>query len=404
MNGSTPLSSASLSETAAPPGRPGWTRRLGRALSRLDWSAYGIVVAMILIWLVFNVATAGLFLSPRNLTYLAVQAVILGIGSCGMVLVMVAGHIDLSVGSAVGLTATVAAYAQVALGWPGPPAVLAAIGVGLLIGIWQGGWVAFAGIPAFIVTLAGMTLLRGLTYLLTNGQTYAPMTPDVGVIAGGFIGSVPSAVLVVAAIVGAIGVAIRRGRAGGASRQHAVTAEILRSLPLLIILGIVLYVAWAYRGIPIAVLIFAVLALTLAFVATRTRFGRHLYAIGGGREAAILAGIDAASHTFALFVGMGALYGLAGVVLASRLNGAPPDPALGLELDCITAAIIGGTSLMGGVGTIQGAILGAILLTSVSNGMDLMGMSSYFQFVVKGLILLLAVLLDMFLKRRQVVS
>ena len=404
MNGSTQSSSASLSETAAPTGRPGWTRRLGRALSRLDWSAYGIVVAMILIWLVFNVATAGLFLSPRNLTYLAVQAVILGIGSCGMVLVMVAGHIDLSVGSAVGLTATVAAYAQVALGWPGPPAILAAIGVGLLIGIWQGGWVAFAGIPAFIVTLAGMTLLRGLTYLLTNGQTYAPMTPDVGVIAGGFIGSVPSAVLVVAAIVGAIAVAIRRGRAGGAPRQHAVTAEILRSLPLLIILGIVLYVAWAYRGIPIAVLIFAVLALTLAFVATRTRFGRHLYAIGGGREAAILAGIDAASHTFALFVGMGALYGLAGVVLASRLNGAPPDPALGLELDCITAAIIGGTSLMGGVGTIQGAILGAILLTSVSNGMDLMGMSSYFQFVVKGLILLLAVLLDMFLKRRQVVS
>jgi D-xylose transport system permease protein len=180
--------------------------------------------------------------------------------------------------------------------------------------------------------------------------------------------------------------------------------ESLRSLPVLIILAVILYVAWTYRGIPIAVLIFAVLALSLAFVATRTRFGRHLYAIGGGREAAILAGINTASHTFVLFVGMGALYGLAGVVLASRLNGAPPDPALGLELDCITAAIIGGTSLMGGVGTIQGAILGAILLTSVSNGMDLIGMSSYFQFVVKGLILLLAVLLDMFLKRRQVAA
>lgn len=404
MNGSPPISSTSPSGATSQPGRPGGARRIGRALSRLDWSAYGIVVAMLVIWLVFNVATAGLFLSPRNLTYLAVQTVILGIGACGMVLVMVAGHIDLSIGSAVGLTATVAAYAQVALGWPGPLAILAAIGVGVAIGIWQGSWVAFAGIPAFIVTLAGLTLFRGLTYLLTNGQTYAPMTPDVGAIAGGFIGAVPSAVLVIAAIIGAIALAMRRGRAAGAPREHAVTTEVLRSLPVLIILGIVLYVAWAYRGIPIAVLIFAILALALTFVATRTRFGRHLYAIGGGREAAIIAGINTAAHTFALFVGMGALYGLAGVVLASRLNGAPPDPALGLELDCITAAIIGGTSLMGGVGTIQGAILGAILLTSVSNGMDLIGMSSYLQFVVKGLILLLAVLLDLFLKRRQVAS
>jgi D-xylose transport system permease protein len=383
---------------------PGGIRRLGRALSRLDWSAYGIVVAMLVIWLVFNVATGGLFLSPRNLTYLAVQAVILGIGACGMVLVMVAGHIDLSIGSAVGLTATVAAYTQVALGWPGPLAIVAAVAVGVAIGIWQGGWVAFAGIPAFIVTLAGLTLLRGLTYLLTNGQTYAPMTADVGVIAGGFIGAAPSTVLVVAAIGGALLLAVRRSRSAEAPAAHAATMEILRSLPVLIILAVILYVAWTYRGIPIAVLIFAVLALSLAFVATRTRFGRHLYAIGGGREAAILAGINTASHTFVLFVGMGALYGLAGVVLASRLNGAPPDPALGLELDCITAAIIGGTSLMGGVGTIQGAILGAILLTSVSNGMDLIGMSSYFQFVVKGLILLLAVLLDMFLKRRQVAA
>jgi D-xylose transport system permease protein len=370
----------------------------------LDWSEYGLVVAMLFIWLAFNVATGGLFLSPRNLTYLAVQAVIIGIGACGMVLVMVAGHIDLSIGSAVGLTATVAAYAQVALGWPGPPAVMAAIAVGVAIGIWQGGWIAFARIPAFIVTLAGLTLLRGLTYLLTNGQTYAPMTPDVGVIAGGFIGALPSAVLVVAAIVGAVGLAMRRGRAGGRPREHAATTEVLRSLPLLLILAIVLYVALAYRGIPIAVLILAIVALSLAFVANRTRFGRHLYAIGGSREAATLAGINTARHTFILFVGMGLLYGLAGVVLASRLNGAPPDPALGLELDCITAAIIGGTSLAGGVGKIQGALLGATLLTSISNGMDLMGMSSYFQFVVKGVILLLAVLLDMFLKQRQVAS
>jgi ABC-type xylose transport system permease subunit len=222
-------------------------------------------------------------------------------------------------------------------------------------------------------------------------------------IAGGSLARDASVLVVVVLAVVYVAVLVRSARSatGGQPTASAIAVSIAQGTPVLAVLAIVAIVGTSYKGIPYPVLVLAAIAVVLAFIAQRTRFGRHLYAIGGNREAAILAGVNVARHTFLAFVGMGILYALAGTVLAARLNGAVPDSALGLELDVITACIIGGTSLFGGSGTIQGVILGALLLTSLNNGMDLLGFSTYLQWIVKGVVLLLAVLLDVTLKRRR---
>lgn len=372
--------------------------------ARVDWGAYGVVIATVAIWLVFNAASDGLFLSPRNLTLVMEQSVVVGIVACGMVLVMVTGNIDLSVGSTVGLACVISGYMQVVQGWDTLPTIALVLIVGLAIGMWQGLWVAYVGIPAFIVTLAGMSLFRGAAFVLDQGQSYAPMAPSFSWIASSSLNTELSAVLVVVAAVSYVLFSVLSTEGGTASLRSTrlVASALARAVPVLVLLAVVGWVVVSYRGIPVAVLILTAVALLLTFIANRTRFGRHLYAIGGNREAAFLAGVTVKRHTFVVFAGMGLLYGLAGIVLAARMNGAPVDAVIGLELDVITACIIGGTSLFGGIGKIQGSILGVMLLTSLSNGLDLLGFSTYAQFIVKGMVLLLAVLLDVFLKRHRI--
>ncbi len=388
---------------AESPGRTLPTGESSKSLfGRIDWSVYGIIAVTLVIWLGFNIATGGLFLSPHNLSQLMVQTVVLGILACGMVLVMVAGNIDLSVGSAVGLTATILAYAESQLGWSTPAALGITLLVGLLMGAWQGAWLALTRIPAFIVTLAGLTIFRGITFLMTNGQTFAPLEETTSKIANGTLGPVASIGLAVIGLIIYVGIKLRsNSRANKEGYGKSSGKVLLGAVPLVILIAAVLYVSLAHRGLPFAVLILAAVAVTLSFIANRTKFGRHLYAMGGGPAAARLAGINVAKTSFFLFLGMGAIYAISGTVLASRLGGAPPDPAFGMELDVITAVIIGGTSMAGGVGTIRGALIGAVLLTSLTNGLDLMGVSSYLQFVIKGLILLGAVLLDQIVKGRE---
>ena len=382
-------------------GRRGWRG----SLERFDWGAYGIVFGTVAIWLIFNVTTGGLFLSPRNLTLLLVQTAGLGMLASGAVLIMVSGNIDLSAGSSVGLCMTMVAIFQVSYGWDTPGAIGIVLLVGIAIGVWQGLWVAYAGIPAFIVTLASLSLLRGLAFIITNGQTFSPMSPSFESLANGSL--VPSVSLVAVVVVAVVYIAyLARSAITSRSAQpggRAIAAAIGRGIPILAVLAIVALVSSLYKGIPYPVIGLAAVALAVAFVALRTRYGRHIYAIGGNREAAILAGVNVSRHVFFAFVGMGVLYALAGSLLASRLNGAIPDASLGLELDVITACIIGGTSLFGGVGTIQGAILGSLLLTSLNSGMELLGFSTFMEWVVKGCVLLLAVLLDVTLKRRRAV-
>ncbi len=369
-------------------------------VKRINWGAYGVIAATIIIWVFFNITTNGLFFSPRNLTMMLIQGVVLGVVVNGVLLIMVTGNIDISIASAVGLCATIAAYLQAIQNWETLPTIIAVVFIGIVIGLMQGTWVAYIGIPAFIVTLAGQTIFRGLAFLLNHGQTYSPMTQSFKYIAGGSTSYGVSVVLLVAAALAVIIIEINNANKLD-KRERSLISIIRKILPTLVLLGLVAYVSLSYKGIPVPVIILATLSVVVYFISNRTRFGRHLYAIGGNPEAALLAGINVKFHVLLTFTGMGALYALSGIVLASRVNGAPPDPALFLEMDAITACVIGGTSMFGGIGTIPGAILGTILLISLNNGMDLMGISTFVQFVVKGVVLLLAVLLDISLKRRR---
>jgi D-xylose transport system permease protein len=393
-------------ETSEPPatGRPdgaaGDRARRPLRLASVDWTTYGLLLGLVTIGIVFAIGTDGLFLSGRNLTLLLVQAVILGISTAGIVFIMVAGHIDLSVGSAVGLVATVVAWTQSQQHFGTFASVGTAILVGLLIGGWQGLWVAYLKVPAFIVTLAGMMLIRGMTYILAEGQTYAVQSQGIMSLATGQLSKALSLALVVVTAV----LALLPDDEASEDAQGPLRGWIrlvVRRVPVLVLLGLIVYLAMSYRGIPYAVLIVAALASILTFVGNSTLYGRRIYAIGGDVESARRAGINVKRYVFVLFALMGLVYALDGIMLSARLGGAPPDPALFLELNAITAAIIGGTSLFGGVGRVAGALLGAVLLTSLSNGMQLMNISTSYQYVVEGVVLLFAVLVDITLKEKR---
>lgn len=379
----------------------------GRRSGSLQWGTYGILGALILLWIGFNILSQGLFLSPRNMITLLLQTAVLAIVACGMVLIMVSGNIDLSVGSSVGLLTTLAAALQVSQHWSIAATISVTAVTGIVIGSWQGAWVAYGGIPAFIVTLGSMSLFRGITYLMTRGQTLAPMSDAYSVFGGGLLGRDVSMYLVIAvALVVFVMEGVRYARRRKVANPKSFTAKSAVRLAGVVVIGLLMVLALKTTrpqipvGIPVSTLVVAAVVISLAFVANRMRFGRHLYAIGGNREAALLAGINVRLHIFLIFAIMGLLYALSSVVLSSRLNGAPPDPALNMELDAITSAVIGGTSLFGGVGTVGGAIIGALFLSTISNGMSLMGMSTFVELVVKGTVLLLAVFMNLRLKAR----
>jgi D-xylose transport system permease protein len=375
-------------------GKRSYSRRLGPHVTSILRS-YGLLIALLIIGLVFEVLTDGLFISSRNIPLLLRQAAIVSIVAMGVALVIVMGHIDLSIGSAVGLCAIVAAFLMKQAEWSVMAAVLAVFAVGIAIGAWHGLAVSVMRVPAFVVTLGGLLIFRGIGLVITEGETLASFPRSFQVFGQGFISPAQSiALLVVGTAVYAVYLllpALRRRRFG--------IAIVLRFA--LVLLGALFlgYSVQGSTGLPVPVAIMGALAIVLGFVASRTRFGRHLYAIGGNRAAAELSGIRVRPTTFGMFVIMGALYALAGVILASRLNGAPPQGAPFLELDAIAAAVIGGTSLMGGVGTVGGALLGALLLTSVSNGLSLMSVPTFYQLIASGLILVLAVFFDVQTKR-----
>ncbi|TAM70677.1 MAG: hypothetical protein EPN48_04780 [Microbacteriaceae bacterium] len=358
---------------------------------------YGLVVVLIALALVFQLLTDDLFLSSRNIPVLLRQAAITGIVACGVCLVIVSREIDLSIGSAVGLCAISFAYLAVNAHWPIVLALVAAVAVGLLIGIWQGFLVATIGVPAFVVTLGGLLMFRGIGLVITGGNTISGLPPSVIWIGSGMLDA--TATIVFAAALLAIYVCVRAlaGRLTVATlRRHWI--QYLTALAIGVLA--MMYLSTG-PGLPVPVAILAIVGLVLSLLASDTRYGRQLYAIGGNREAARLSGVRVARNVFVIFCVMGLLYAVAGLVLVGRLNGAPPDGAPFLELDAIAAAVIGGTSLMGGVGRVGGAVLGAILIASVSNGLSLMNVNSFYQMVASGLILIVAVAIDIRSKKNH---
>ncbi|WP_028044971.1 multiple monosaccharide ABC transporter permease [Cellulomonas sp. URHE0023] len=370
----------------------------------------GIFVAFIAIVGLFAILTDGTLLSPGNVTNIVLQYSYVLILAIGMMIVIIAGHIDLSVGSLVALTGSVSAVVVIRHGQPWWVGVLAGVAVGLLCGMWQGLWVAYVGIPAFIVTLAGMLIFRGLTLKVLDNISLSPFPAEYQRIAGGFLngflgGNGYDVFTILIGAVAVVGYAVSqlRSRQGRIRYQQAV-----ESMPIFItkiaLVGIVV-MAFAYqlsrsRGLPIVLLILGVLIITYSVLTSKTKFGRHVYAIGGNLSAAQLSGVKVPRVNFLIFVNMGLLAAVAGVVYSSRSNGAQPGAGNMFELDAIAACFIGGASTTGGVGRISGAIVGGLLVGVMSNGMQLMGIDQAVQQVVKGLVLLLAVAFDIFNKRR----
>jgi D-xylose transport system permease protein len=349
----------------------------------LDWRALTMLGALLAIWVVFSVATDGTFLLPRNLSLLARQMAVTSILAVGMVLVIVAGQIDLSVGALAGLTGALAALAYARLGWPLPLALLLALGVGAALGALEGSLVAWLRIPPFIVTLGGMLVFQGALLGVTGGVSTAPPRPFLLVGQAYLppaVGWIVAAGIAAALVFAALRVPGRRRLARLGLAALALGAVALMS---------------AYAGVPVPVLVVLALATILAVVARHTPFGRHLYAIGGNREAAFYCGIAIEKHLVGVFTLMGLLSGAAGVVLTGRVGAATPNAGQLMELDAIAAAVIGGTSLLGGQGTIWGALLGALVMASLDNGMSLLNTEAFWQPILKGGILVAAVAVDM---------
>ncbi|AIG76338.1 Conserved putative membrane protein [Amycolatopsis japonica] len=376
----------------------------------------GIYVAFALIVVLFSILTGGALLEPQNISNLIVQNSYVLILAIGMILIIIAGHIDLSVGSVVALTGAISAVLMVNLGVAWPVALLITLAVGAVIGAWQGYWVAYFGIPAFIVTLAGMLIFRALTLTVLGNQGIGPFPDEVRTLAngftGGYLGNIGLGPLggadVVSLLVGALAIAgaiVSRWRKRTARLNYLQEVDPLPMFLLKIaaaaavVLFVVVQLA-RYKNLPWVLILLSVLVIGYSLVTTRAVFGRHIYAIGGNLQAATLSGVKVKSVTFWIFVNMGVLSALAGIIVAGRLNQAGPTAGNMFELDAIAAAFIGGAAVQGGVGKVVGAITGGLIMGVINNGMSLIGAPTESVNLVKGFVLLAAVAYDIWTKRR----
>ena len=370
----------------------------------------GIYVAFVAIIALFAVLTGGVSLSPGNITNIVLQYSYILVLAIGMVIVIIAGHIDLSVGSVVALTGATSAVLVIKHGMPWWVGIVAALAVGLAVGAWQGFWVAYVGIPAFIVTLAGMLLFRGLTLQVLNNISLSPFPTEYQKVASGFLngllgGNGFDAFTLLIGVIAVAGYAVSgfRTRVARIKYQQPVESFPLFVARVVVVGAVVMAFAWQLahaRGLPVVLIILAVLIISYAVISKRTVFGRQIYAIGGNLAAAQLSGVKVRVVNFWIFVNMGFLSAVAGVIYSSRSNGAQPAAGNMFELDAIAACFIGGAAVTGGVGTVVGAMVGGLLVATMSNGMQLMGVDQSVQSVVKGLVLLLAVAFDVYNKRR----
>jgi putative multiple sugar transport system permease protein len=377
---------------------------------------YGLLIALVAIMLFFQFLTGGVLFRPVNLTNLVLQNSFIVIMALGMLLIIVAGHIDLSVGSIVALTGGISAFLLVK--WQLSPFIVVplCLVIGGLIGAAQGYWIAYQKIPAFIVTLAGMLVFRGLTYLVLSNRSLGPFPKDFQSLSTGFIPDLiplgdPATSLIknyfsLIVVLALVGIAIYNGfRNRRVNEAHGTENEpfafFIAQLAVISIVAVFLgFQLSTYRGLPNVLVVMGLLIALYAFITTRSTIGRRIYAMGGNEKAAKLSGINTERLTFYAFVNMGVLAALAGMIIAARLNSATPKAGLGIELDVIAACFIGGASASGGVGKITGAVVGAFIMGVMNNGMSIMGLSIDYQQLVKGLVLLLAVYFDVYNKRK----
>ncbi|MDM0106810.1 ABC transporter permease [Variovorax sp. J22R24] len=387
---------------------PGLWRRSGVDLRLLLMSVLLVVMAI-----VFHVMSGGVFLSPENLYNIAQQTAVVGIVSTVMVLIIVARHIDLSVGSVMGFVGVLVAYLQYTAGWSWPAASLAGLAVALLVSLYQGGLTAVLGVPSFVVTLGGLMSFRGAAFLVADGKTQPVNDEFFQRLGGGYDGGIgTTATWVLAAFVGVVLFA-RMLQKRRARQRHDMPVEPLWLDLLLTAVPVIVVFAFAAtmnsyqisskteaQGMPIPVLIWAVVAVVLSFIVHRTRFGRYVFAMGGNPDAAALVGIPVKRVTLMLFALLAVLVTIAAIVSIARLNAGTNSLGSGMELYVIAAAVIGGTALAGGSGSIFGSVLGALIMQSLDSGMLLLDVPIGKRMVIIGQVLIIAVVFDVLYRKK----
>lgn len=374
---------------------------------------YGMIIALLFILLLFAVLTNGILLRPLNITNLILQNSYILVLAIGMVMVIIAGHIDLSVGSVVAFVGAIAAILMIDLQVPTAIAVGLCLLLGAIIGGCHGFFIAYMKMPSFIVTLAGMLLFRGLTMVVLGGQSRAPFPPEFRVISSGFIPDIPflgmTSYHVLTLIIGLVLSAFVvfseiKSRRASLKYESQVLPKgwfIAKLLAMVTVINIFTFVLASYNGIPNILVILFVLIVLFSYIMRKTVIGRHIYATGGNQKAAELSGVKTKRVTFWVFVNMGFLSALAGLIYAARLNSATPRAGTMFELDAIAAAFIGGASMAGGVGTVVGAIVGGLVMGVMNNGMSILGVSIDWQQAIKGLVLLAAVGFDVYNRNKR---
>ena len=376
------------------------------------FSKYSMIIILVVLLIAFQAMTDGIFWRPLNITNLVLQNSHILVLAAGMLLVVLLGHVDLSVGSVMAFVGAIAGVLMVNNGMSPWVAVPLCVLIGALIGAWQGFWVAYVGIPAFIVTLSGLLMFRGLTQVVLGGQSLAPFPTSFQKISTGYLPDIVSSdhIHLLSMIIG-VGITAllifgqwrtRERRKKNLFEVESTSTFLFKALFIGVVFIGATYVFASYQGYPIILILLGVIVAAYGFLTNKTVAGRQIYATGGNRKAAELSGIKTKKITFWVFVNIGAMAALAGLVLAARLNAATPQAGTSMELDAMAAVYFGGASTSGGIGTIMGAIVGGLVMGVLNNGMSILGVGVDWQQAIKGLILLLAVVLDIYNKKKKI--
>lgn len=372
---------------------------------------YAMVLALVVIMILFQILTGGVLFMPLNITNIILQNSYVLILAVGMLLVILTGDVDLSVGSVAAFVGAVAAVFMVNYHMPVIVTIILCLLIGSLVGAWQGYWIAYRKIPAFIVTLAGMLVFRGLTMVILKGQTIAPFAESFQFIANGFlpeslkIGNLNLIAILIGILLSILFIYLELRSLKNKKKYNFEVLPfgftVAKIVIIVISINLLNFGLAAYKGIPVVLILIVALIVVYSFITQKTILGRHIYALGGNEKAARLSGIKIKQVKFFVFVNMGVLAALAGLVVAGRLNAATPKAGTNFELDAIAACFIGGASASGGIGKIVGAIIGALFMGVLNNGMSIKGVGIDWQQAIKGMVLLGAVAFDVYNKSKS---
>ena len=382
-----------------------------KAFIKKNIRQYTMALALVVIMVFFQILTNGVLFKPMNVTYLILQNSYVLILAVGMLIVILTGNVDLSVGSVAAFIGAISAIFMVRMNMSVPLAVIICLIIGALVGAWQGFWIAYVRIPAFIVTLAGMLIFRGLTMVILKGQTIAPFPDSFSIAANGFlpetlkIGDLNLIAVAVGILLSILYVFMTIKQINNRKKYNIegepIGFAIFITSVVVIAINLFTMSLANYKGIPIVLVLIGALILIYTFITEKTIAGRHVYALGGNEKAAKLSGIKTQRVMFWVYVNMGLLSAIAGLIVSARLGAATPKAGTNYELDAIAACFIGGASASGGIGTIMGALIGALVMGVLNNGMSIMGLGIDWQQAIKGLVLLVAVAVDVYTKSKS---